>query len=80
MRGEAVSFTEDGERYLDLVAGSAVTNLGHGLPAHRDAVREGGGAGRLPHRHAPPTLRTERAELYGDLASILPANSAVTIW
>ena len=63
-------FTEDGERYLDLIAGSAVTNLGHGLPAHRDAIA---GAIECGIYHTGTRLaHVERAGLYGDLASILP--------
>jgi len=71
VRGEGpFLFTEDGERYVDLVAGSAVTNLGHGLAAHREAVARATESGiyhtgtRLAH--------VERARLYDDLASVLP--------
>ena len=70
-RGEGpFLFTEEGERYVDLIAGSAVTNLGHGLPAHREAILRATERGiyhtgtRLAH--------VERAELYDDLASVLP--------
>ncbi|MDH3660900.1 MAG: aminotransferase class III-fold pyridoxal phosphate-dependent enzyme [Alphaproteobacteria bacterium] len=62
--------TASGERYLDLVCGSATTNLGHGHPAHRRAVEEVMSSGiwhtgtRLP---SPP-----RAELYRKLAGIMP--------
>jgi 4-aminobutyrate aminotransferase len=65
-------FTDDGERFVDLVAGSAVTNLGHGLPAHREAIARTSEQGiyhtgtRLAH--------VERAALYHDLASILPSS------
>lgn len=63
-------FTEDGERYVDLVAGSAVTNLGHGLPAHRDAVERALSQGI--YHTGTRLLNVERAELYGELAEILP--------
>jgi 4-aminobutyrate aminotransferase len=71
MRGEGpFLFTETGERFIDLIAGSAVTNLGHGLPAHREAIARATEQGiyhtgtRLAH--------VERAALYHDLAGILP--------
>lgn len=71
VRGEGpFLFKDSGERYVDLIAGSAVTNLGHGLPAHREAIERAMDRGifhtgnRLVH--------VERAELYGALASILP--------
>ncbi|MDH3659127.1 MAG: aspartate aminotransferase family protein [Alphaproteobacteria bacterium] len=71
VRGEGpFLFTEEGERFVDLIAGSAVTNLGHGLPAHREAIARATERGiyhtgtRLAH--------VERAELYDDLASVLP--------
>ena len=71
VRGEGpILFTEAGERFVDLIAGSAVTNLGHGLPAHREAIARVTQHGiyhtgtRLAH--------IERAALYHDLASILP--------
>ncbi|MEL6961575.1 MAG: aspartate aminotransferase family protein [Pseudomonadota bacterium] len=63
-------FTETNDAYVDLIAGSAVTNLGHGLPAHREAIARTTELGiyhtgtRLAHQ--------ERAALYHDLASILP--------
>ncbi len=70
-RGEGpFLFTEDGERYLDLVAGSAVTNLGHGLPAHRAAIERVLEQGI--YHTGTRLLNEERAELYGALAKILP--------
>ncbi len=72
VRGEGpFLFTEAGERFVDLIAGSAVTSLGHGLPAHREAIARATERGiyhtgtRLAH--------AERAALYHDLASVLPA-------
>jgi 4-aminobutyrate aminotransferase len=65
-------FTGEGERYIDLIAGSAVTNLGHGLPAHREAVERALAAGI--YHTGTRLLNIERAELYADLASILPAS------
>ena len=71
LRGEGpFLFTEEGERYLDLIAGSAVTNLGHGLPAHRDAIA--GAVERGIYHTGTRLAHIERAGLYGDLASILP--------
>lgn len=75
VRGEGpFLFTETGEAYVDLIAGSAVTNLGHGLPAHREAIARATEQGiyhtgtRLAHK--------ERAALYHDLASVLPSSLA----
>jgi 4-aminobutyrate aminotransferase-like enzyme len=71
VRGEGpLLITEAGDRFVDLVSGSAVTNLGHGLPVHRDAIERVAAAGiyhtgsRLAH--------VERGELYGELAALLP--------
>ena len=33
-------YTKNNKKYLDLVCGSAVTNLGHGHKAHKDAIKE----------------------------------------
>lgn len=63
-------FTDEGEAFVDLISGSAVTNLGHGLPAHRDAVERVLEAG-LYHT-GTRLLNTERAELYHDLTALLP--------
>ncbi len=71
VRGEGpFLFTEDGERHVDLISGSAVTNLGHGLPAHRDAIERvlSGGIYHTGTR----LLNAERAELYHELAAVLP--------
>lgn len=63
--------TATGERYLDLVCGSATTNLGHGHPAHRAAVIRALDTGIV---HTGTRLPSPfRAELYERLASILPA-------
>ena len=59
-----------GRRYLDLVCGSATTNLGHAHPAITKAITDAMAAGvlhtgtRLPH--------TERARLYHLLRTVLP--------
>jgi len=72
VRGEGpFLFTEGGERYVDLVAGSAVTNLGHGLPAHRDAILRT--IERGIYHTGTRLAHIERAELYDDLASVLPS-------
>ncbi len=72
VRGEGpFLFTREGERYVDLVAGSAVTNLGHGLPAHRDAIERVLNQGI--YHTGTRLLNIERAELYGELADVLPA-------
>ena len=63
--------TATGERYLDLVCGSATTNLGHGHPAHRAAVIRALDTGII---HTGTRLPSPfRAELYERLSSILPA-------
>ena len=64
-------FTDAGDRYLDLVAGSAVTNLGHGLPAHRRAIERA--MERGIYHSGNRLVHVERAELYGELAALLPA-------
>ena len=75
VRGEGpFLFTEAGERYVDLIAGSAVTNLGHGLPAHRDAVASA--IERGIYHTGTRLAHVERAELYADLASVLPPELA----
>ncbi|MBI1383763.1 MAG: aminotransferase class III-fold pyridoxal phosphate-dependent enzyme [Rhizobiales bacterium] len=72
VRGEGpFLFTDDGERYLDLVCGSATTNLGHGHPAHVSAIGEVLSTGIL---HTGTRLPSPwRAELYRSLVDILPA-------
>ena len=63
--------TATGERYLDLVCGSATSNLGHGHPAHRAAVARALDTGII---HTGTRLPSPfRAELYDRLASVLPA-------
>lgn len=63
--------TATGERYLDLVCGSATSNLGHGHPAHRAAVIRALDTGII---HTGTRLPSPfRVELYERLASILPA-------
>lgn len=63
--------TADGERYLDLVCGSATSNLGHGHPAHRAAIARALDTGII---HTGTRLPSPfRAALYERLASILPA-------
>lgn len=63
--------TATGERWLDLVCGSATSNLGHGHPAHRAAVERALGTGIV---HTGTRLPSPfRADLYERLASILPA-------
>ena len=66
--------TTTGERYLDLVCGSATSNLGHGHPAHRAAVVRALDTGII---HTGTRLPSAfRVELYERLASILPARLA----
>jgi len=73
VRGEGpFLFTSEGERYIDLVAGSAVTNLGHGLPAHREAIERVLTQGI--YHTGTRLLNIERAELFGELAEVLPAS------
>lgn len=73
VRGEGpFLFTESGEHFLDLVAGSAVTNLGHGLPAHRQAVERA--MDRGIYHSGNRLVHVERAELYGELAAVLPTS------
>ena len=71
VRGEGpFLFTERGERFVDLIAGSAVTSLGHGHPAHKRAIKRVLDGGIL---HTGTRLaHVERGELYGALAGILP--------
>ncbi len=73
VRGEGpFLFTQEGERYVDLIAGSAVTNLGHGLKAHREAIERV--LDRGIYHTGTRLLNVERAELYHELAAILPAS------
>ncbi len=71
VRGEGPwLFTTEGRRYLDLVCGSATTNLGHGHPAHRRALGEVLATGIL---HTGTRLPSPfRAELYQRLSTLLP--------
>ena len=63
--------TATGERYLDLVCGSATSNLGHDHPAHRAALARVLDTGIV---HTGTRLPSPfRADLYERLASILPA-------
>ena len=63
--------TAAGARCLDLVCGSATSNLGHGHPAHRAAIERALDTGIT---HTGTRLPSPfRAELYERLASILPA-------
>tara|TARA_B100000674_G_scaffold162472_1_gene130016 strand:+ start:1967 stop:3226 length:1260 start_codon:yes stop_codon:yes gene_type:complete len=63
-------YTKNNKKYLDLVCGSAVTNLGHGHKAHKDAIKEVIKTGifhtgtRLPNYF--------RENLYKKLSKILP--------
>ena len=67
-------FTTSGERYLDLVCGSATSSLGHAHPAHRAALIRALDTGII---HTGTRLPSAfRAELYERLASILPARLA----
>ncbi len=71
VRGEGpYLFTATGERFLDLVCGSATTNLGHGHPAHSRAIEAALATGIL---HTGTRLPSPfRAALYEALVSILP--------
>ena len=72
VRGEGPwLYTASGERYLDLVCGSATTVLGHGHPAHRQAIEAVSSQGLL---HTGTRLPSPwRARLYQRLSEILPA-------
>jgi len=72
VRGEGPWLLDaDGRRYLDLVCGSATTNLGHAHPAHLAALREVFASGIL---HTGTRLASVfRAELYKRLCGVLPA-------
>jgi len=61
---------EDGRRYLDLVCGSATTNLGHAHPAHLKALSEVLDSGILHTGTRLPSVF--RAELYQRLCKVLP--------
>lgn len=71
VRGEGpFLYTERGERYVDLVCGSATTLLGHGHPAQTRAISEALSSGIL---HTGTRLPSPyRAALYGRLRDILP--------
>jgi 4-aminobutyrate aminotransferase len=62
--------TADGTRYLDLVCGSATTNLGHAHPAHLAAVQQALATGILHTGTRLPSFF--RAALYDQLLAILP--------
>ncbi len=63
-------YTKKKNKYLDLVCGSAVTNLGHGHKAHKEIIKKVIKTGifhtgtRLPNQF--------RETLYNDLSKILP--------
>ena len=63
-------YTKKNKKYLDLVCGSAVTNLGHGHKAHKEVIKQVSKTGifhtgtRLPNYF--------RECLYKDLSNILP--------
>ncbi len=69
---EKVNFSiqKKNKKYLDLICGSAVTNLGHGHKAHKEAIKQVSKTGifhtgtRLPNYF--------RECLYRDLSTILP--------
>jgi len=65
-------FTADDTPYLDLVCGSATTNLGHGHPAHKAAIAEALTTGIL---HTGTRLPSPfRAALYDRLTKIMPSS------
>jgi acetylornithine/succinyldiaminopimelate/putrescine aminotransferase len=71
VRGEGpFLYTEEGERYVDLVCGSATTVLGHGHPAQTQAISDALASGIL---HTGTRLPSPwRAALYRRLVEILP--------
>lgn len=71
VRGEGpFLYTEEGERYVDLVCGSATTVLGHGHPAQTQAISDALASGIL---HTGTRLPSPwRAALYRRLLEILP--------
>lgn len=73
LRGEGPwLFDADGQRWLDLVCGSATTALGHGHPAHQAAIAEVLKTGIL---HTGTRLPSPfRARLYTELQAVLPAH------
>ena len=71
VKGSGASlWTDDGQRYIDLVCGSAVTALGHGDSVQTDAIKAQLETGVLHTGTRLPAPR--RAELYGELARIFP--------
>jgi 4-aminobutyrate aminotransferase-like enzyme len=63
-------FDAAGRRFLDLVCGSATTTLGHGHPAHREAVARAAETGIF---HTGTRLPSPfRAELYERIAALMP--------
>lgn len=73
VRGEGpFLYTERGEKYVDLVCGSATTLLGHGHPAQTRAISEALSSGIM---HTGTRLPSPyRAALYGRLRDILPSH------
>lgn len=71
LRGEGpFLYTAGGERYLDLVCGSATTLLGHGHPAQTQAIAQALASGIL---HTGTRLPSPyRAALYERLRDVLP--------
>ena len=63
-------YTKTNKKYLDLVCGSAVTNLGHGHKAHKMAIKQVTKTGIF---HTGTRLTNHFREcLYRDLSKILP--------
>ena len=71
LRGDGPWLHDDrGRKWLDLVCGSATSNIGHNHPAHIAALQEVLATGIL---HTGTRLPSPfRARLYGELATILP--------
>lgn len=67
----ACVYGEDGRRYLDLVCGSCVSNLGHDHPRQRAALHAAIDTG-LYHVGTRLAARA-RADLYRELAALFPA-------
>ena len=70
VRGEGPwLFTEDNQKYLDLVCGSATTNLGHNHPSQKFAISEALKSGIF---HTGTRLISPlRSELYSSLSHFL---------
>jgi 4-aminobutyrate aminotransferase len=71
IKGQSASlWTEDGRRFIDLVSGSAVSNLGHGNSHQIEAIKAEMESGIL---HTGTRLPSKaRAELYQELSRIFP--------